>query len=91
MKKKAALSLAGYAPQLVELKERERAAQMRAAATNTELRRLYWQIGRAIVTAQAKAGWLAGRKVLQPVVAGWPWAHHGALREREFERELGEG
>lgn len=61
MKKPAGSPLAGYAPLLAELKERVRTAQVRAAAAaNRALLGLYWQIGRAILGAQAQAGWGAG-------------------------------
>jgi len=53
----------GYADWLADLKGRIHAAQQRAAlAVNTELLRLYWQIGRDILDRQARQGW--GGKVV---------------------------
>ncbi len=57
--KKPALS--GYAPFLSAVKNRIRAAQVKATlAANAELIHLYWDIGRAIAAMQAKEGWGAG-------------------------------
>ncbi len=48
----------GYAEFLVELKTRVRSAQLKAAvAVNSEMIRLYWDIGRAIVERQRAEGW----------------------------------
>jgi predicted nuclease of restriction endonuclease-like (RecB) superfamily len=48
----------GYHELLGDLKERIRAAQIRAAlAVNRELVLLYWQIGRAIAARQEEHGW----------------------------------
>lgn len=59
---------AGYAELLAELKARVRAAQFRAArAANTEVLRLYWSIGREILTRQGAAGW--GGKVVERLAA----------------------
>jgi predicted nuclease of restriction endonuclease-like (RecB) superfamily len=53
----------GYAAWLAELKARIYSTQQRAAlAVNTELLRLYWQIGHEILTRQASEGW--GSKVV---------------------------
>jgi len=53
-----------YGPFLEELKERIRAAQVRAAlSVNRELVLLYWQIGRRILAAQKAQGW--GAKVIE--------------------------
>ena len=53
----------GYAHLLAEVKERVRSAQYAALkAVNTELVRLYWDIGRMIAQRQEKAGW--GRSVV---------------------------
>lgn len=53
----------GYADWLTELKARIHSAQQRATqAVNRELVLLYWQIGRDILTRQAKQGW--GAKVI---------------------------
>jgi DUF1016 N-terminal domain len=53
--------LSGYAPFLGAVKDRIRAAQVRATlAANAELIHLYWDIGRAIAAMQEKEGWGAG-------------------------------
>jgi len=53
----------GYGPWLADLKQRIRAAQIRAAlAVNRELIELYWDIGRALVQKQEEEGW--GAKVI---------------------------
>lgn len=53
----------GYADCLTELKARIHSAQQRATqAVNRERVLLYWQIGRDILTRQAKQGW--GAKVI---------------------------
>lgn len=53
--------LAGYTPFLVAVKNRIRAAQVKAAlSANAELIHLYWDIGRAIAAVQKKEGWGAG-------------------------------
>jgi predicted nuclease of restriction endonuclease-like (RecB) superfamily len=55
--------LTGYDDFLRDLKERVRAAQVRAAlAVNRELVLLYWQIGRDILERQEREGW--GAKVI---------------------------
>lgn len=54
----------GYPEFLGTLKERIRAARVRAAlAVNSELIRLYWQIGREILARQEQVGW--GGRVIQ--------------------------
>jgi predicted nuclease of restriction endonuclease-like (RecB) superfamily len=56
--------LKGYEELLVEIKERVRAAQVRAAvAVNRELIELYWHIGRSIVERQGAQGW--GKSVVE--------------------------
>lgn len=53
--------LSGYTPFLSAVKDRIRAAQVRATlAANAELIHLYWDIGRAIAAMQEKEGWGAG-------------------------------
>ena len=48
----------GYESFLRELKERVRAARVRAAlAVNSELVVLYWSIGRDILDRQERLGW----------------------------------
>lgn len=55
--------LTSYDTFLSTLKQRIRAAQVRAAlAVNQELVLLYWQIGREILQRQQKEGW--GTKVI---------------------------
>jgi hypothetical protein len=52
-----------YQDYLVQLKERIRSAQVKAAlAVNRELVLLYWGIGRDILQRQAQQGW--GTKVI---------------------------
>lgn len=54
----------GYREWLENLKSRVHAAQQRAAlAVNSEMLRLYWQIGNDILARQAEQGW--GRKVVE--------------------------
>ncbi|MGH7874939.1 MAG: PDDEXK nuclease domain-containing protein [Candidatus Binatia bacterium] len=54
----------GYAPLLVDLKARVRAAQVRAVlSVNRELVSLYWHIGREILRCQREEGW--GAKVVE--------------------------
>ena len=54
----------GYASLLTNIKTRVRAAQLRAAVTvNRELIRLYWDIGKVIVTAQQTKGY--GKQVVE--------------------------
>lgn len=49
---------AGYAPFLKAIKDRIRAAQVRATlAANAELIHLYWDIGQAIARMQEREGW----------------------------------
>lgn len=53
--------LANYEGLLAEIKDRIRVAQARAVlAVNSELIRLYWQIGQQLVERQVRAGWGAG-------------------------------
>src|SRR5664280_831441 len=53
--------LSGYAPFLGAVKDRIRAAQVRATlSANAELIYLYWDIGRAIAAMQEAEGWGAG-------------------------------
>lgn len=55
---------AGYATVLSDLKARIRSAQLKAAvAVNTELIRLYWDIGHVILQRQQAEGW--GSKVIE--------------------------
>lgn len=54
---------AGYSALLDDLKARVRTAQLRAATSvNAELIRLYWDIGRVILSRQTAEGW--GAKVI---------------------------
>jgi len=54
----------GYAHLLTDLKNRVRAAQLRAAVSvNRELIRLYWDIGKIIVEAQTTKGY--GKQVVE--------------------------
>jgi len=59
---------AGYEEFLRDLKQRIRAAQVRAAvAVNRELILLYWHVGREILERQDRAGW--GAKVIERLAA----------------------
>jgi len=59
---------ANYAKLLDDLKDRIRAAQVRAAlSVNRELIRLYWHIGKSIVKRQRAEGW--GRSVVERLSA----------------------
>jgi predicted nuclease of restriction endonuclease-like (RecB) superfamily len=59
---------AGYAELLSDLKQRIRAAQLRAAvAVNQALVLLYWQIGREIMSRQTREGW--GSRVIDRLAA----------------------
>src|ERR1700731_1340751 len=50
-----------YLALLTDVKERIRAAQIRAAlSVNRELIQLYWDVGRLIVQRQQREGWGAG-------------------------------
>lgn len=66
VRKAAQVMPKGYAELLVTLKERIRAAQLRAAlAVNHELVVLYWHIGQAIIERQDEQGW--GTKVVERI------------------------
>ena len=57
-----------YAALIAELKERIRSARLKAAiAVNEELIRLYWSIGRDILTRQASEGW--GARIIDRLAA----------------------
>lgn len=57
-------SLKGYKNLLVELKEKVRSAQIKAAiAVNSELIQLYWEIGASVLREQEKEKW--GSKVIE--------------------------
>ena len=77
----ASLSLpSGYDAFLTELKDRIRAAQLRAAlAVNRELVLLYWQTGRDILRRQQEHGW--GAKVIDRLAAD---LHHAFPEVRGF-------
>lgn len=61
-------SFEGYADWLGDLKSRIQSARMRAAlAVNSELVRLYWEIGRDILARQQQQGW--GTKVIERLAA----------------------
>ena len=58
----------GYDEFLQDLKQRIRAAQIKAVfAVNRELILLYWQVGREILKRQSAAGW--GAKVVEHLAA----------------------
>ena len=61
-------TFSGYETFLQELKQRIRTAQVRATlAVNSELVRLYWQVGRDILAQQQQHGW--GAKVIDRLSA----------------------
>jgi predicted nuclease of restriction endonuclease-like (RecB) superfamily len=65
---KLAIQFEGYTDWLSDLKSRIQTARMRAAlAVNTELVRLYWEIGRDILARQQQQGW--GAKVIERLAA----------------------
>lgn len=67
-KNSPALLPKGYGEFLADLKQRVRAAQVRAAfAANRELIALYWDIGKAIVERQRSKGW--GKAVVERLAA----------------------
>jgi predicted nuclease of restriction endonuclease-like (RecB) superfamily len=64
----ARTGLAGYPALLIDLKQRIRTAQIRAAlSVNRELIQLYWDIGRAIVLKQQQERW--GAAVIDKLAA----------------------
>src|ERR1035437_5569347 len=66
----------GYARLLTDIKIRVRAAQLRAAVTvNRELIRLYWDIGKVIVTAQQTRGY--GKQVVERLAGDLQMEFHG--------------
>lgn len=69
----------GYLAFLTGLKDRVRAAQLKAAVSvNTEMIQLYWDIGRAILRQQSEQGW--GAKVIDRL---------GEDLQREFPGQAG--
>ena len=61
----------GYDAFLKDLKERIRAAQIKAAvAANSKLIELYWHTGQSIVERQEREGW--GSSVIEPPGQGHP-------------------
>jgi len=72
----------GYEDFLLDLKQRIRAVQVRAAlAVNRELILLYWRIGREILERQDRDGW--GAKVIERLAAD---LHHEFPEMRGFSR-----
>jgi hypothetical protein len=70
MPRKTDVAPEGYQLLLVDLKERIRSAQIKAAlAVNRELVSLYWQIGREIVERQREHGW--GTQVIDRLATDW--------------------
>ena len=71
-----------YAPFLEDFKERIRTAQLRAAVSiNSELVRLYWNIGKRILAAQQTQGW--GAKIIDRLAAD---LHHAFPEMKGFSR-----
>ena len=62
--KNAELVITGYAELLDSLKDKIRSSQLKASiSVNTELIRLYWEVGREILQKQKEEGW--GTKVIE--------------------------
>jgi predicted nuclease of restriction endonuclease-like (RecB) superfamily len=85
--------LADYQTLLTDLKSRVRSAQVRAATSaNRELILLYWEIGRAILSAQAREGW--GAKVVDRLAADlrreFPEMRGFSPRNLKYMRRLAE-
>ena len=83
----------GYDTFLVELKERIRAAQVKAAlAVNREMILLYWGIGRDILMRQQAEGW--GAKIINRLAADLSSAFPGVTgfgaRNLKYMRALAE-
>lgn len=83
----------GYVEFLAGLKERIRAARVRAGlAVNRELVVLYWQIGKEILARQEEAGW--GAKVIQQLASDlrreFPDMKGLSSRNLNYMRQLGE-
>jgi predicted nuclease of restriction endonuclease-like (RecB) superfamily len=93
-KKRAASVLPGsYEELLLEVKERIRSAQTRAAvAVNRELVTLYWQIGREILDRQARERW--GARVIDRLSAdlraAFPGQRGFSSRNLKYMRALAE-
>jgi predicted nuclease of restriction endonuclease-like (RecB) superfamily len=85
--------LEGYDDFLRDLKERIRAAQVRAAlAVNSDLVLLYWRVGRDILAEQQERGW--GAKVIDRLAAdlrrAFPEAKGFSPRNLKYMRALAE-
>jgi predicted nuclease of restriction endonuclease-like (RecB) superfamily len=83
----------GYDELLRGLKERIRAAQVKAAlAVNRELVLLYWRIGRDILERQSQSGW--GTKVIDRLAAdlrsAFPEMSGFSPRNLKYMRAFGE-
>lgn len=82
-----------YGELLNELKQRIRAARVKAAlSVNRELVVLYWEIGRRILLAQEREGW--GSKVIDQLSAdlgqAFPEARGFSVRNLKYMRSFGE-
>lgn len=63
---KTSMALSDYSQFIKSLKEKVQSAQLRASlSVNRELIKLYWEIGKDVVTRQGKDGW--GSKVIERV------------------------
>ena len=87
------LTFAGYPELITDLKEKVRAAQYRAAlSVNRELTLLYWDIGRSILSSQAREGW--GTKVIDRLAADlrheFPEVRGFSPRNLKYMRRLAE-
>jgi hypothetical protein len=68
-KSSASLLPAGYGKFLEDIKQRVRAAQVRATlSANRELITLYWDIGKGIIERQRAEGW--GKAVVERLAKG---------------------
>ncbi|NNH53652.1 DUF1016 domain-containing protein [Promicromonospora citrea] len=81
----------GYAEFIAELKQRVRTTQVRAVrAANTEVLRLYWTVGHAILDRQREAGW--GAKVVDRISADmrreFPGQRGWSVRSLTYMRKL---
>ncbi len=82
-----------YVPFLEDLKARIRSAQIKAAAAvNSELVALYWQIGQQILSAQQTQGWGAGiiPSLSKDLTAAFPGMKGFSERNLKYMRAMAE-
>lgn len=83
----------GYPAFLTELKERIRAAQVKAAmAVNRELVLLYWQVGHDIAVRQKEEGWGGGiiERLAKDLASTFPDIQGFSPRNLKYMRALAE-